>query len=398
MNVYHDKAQLIYKGALESNRIDNLPKSMIDGSFVLYKPKVKYFDYQKASKPLSLYEFWSSYRGKKVFYNDKEVTLQALSHSDALIELPSKKLATVSIKELLFPSQKNLYVQNSKHIIFPKKVVGSVVHYSYLLRDIKWQSNYRLKLQKGAKARLQGNFEIANNTKKTFRLDCLRLIAGKERMQHPPKPYYRSKMAVSMAAAPAADTDTKAIENYYGYTFKKSVELPAKTKRSIPFLDKSVTLTKRYHVTLANPKYFSGSAKHTPQFEVAFSVPLELPFGSITFFDGAGNYLGDSTLSGTPKGEKVSLVVGEDFFSKVKERLLRYKRHKESFEAEVEYTIHNASKEKRGYELIVPLREAASCSVTTSQPYRLKNANALLFEVTLPPMKRKKFTVLYQRK
>lgn len=396
MNIYHDKAQIIQKRTLDFNVLTDLPKSMIDGSFVLYAPKVRHFDYFKEERAPSLYDFWSRYLGKEVLYKDKKVILRVLSHSDAVIELPSKQLKTVSLKELLFPAQEKQMQKRGSSIVLPKEVVGSKARYSYLLRGISWKSGYVLTLRKNKKARFQGRFEITNNTQKSFGLDRLKLVAGRQHTKHYPTHYYKSKMRVMAAAAPAADIASKALFSYYSYTLKKKVRLLAKSKRSIPFLDRHVNVVKHYRVTLANPKYLSASAKHTPQLVVEFTAPLELPNGDILFFDAKGNYMGDGAIGGVPKGEKVSLTIGEEFFSTIEERVLFFKRHKKSFTSRVEYTLHNASQQKRSYELIVPLQEASSCSITSSQPYRFKDANTIVFNVTLQPEQTKKFTVLYE--
>lgn len=399
MNIYNDKAQLFIRERLSSNIIENIPQSMIENSFIIYTPKIPSFIYKKVDKR-SIYDIWNSYKDKTVLYKSKNVTLRFINLPFALIELPDGKLKTVELKEILFPPFKGNFQTSPNRIVLPKKVANKEIRYGYILGGIHWKSFYTLMIDTKKNATLKGSFEINNDTDTAFHLDSVRLIAGHQNSSmHPPALYYRSKSSYKAKPVVAADAIQSApLQNYYSYTYDKALLLPARAKSFISFLNTNIAITKKYTSTLSNPKYFGGENKNIPQVSVQFKTPKALPYGRVLFLNEKKIYLGDATLPNTPKGNKITLRIGQDFFSVVKERLVDIQRYKYGYRATVEYTLTNRSKEKRTYELLVPLQEAKSASITTTKPYSVKDANTILFKIDVAPGKEERFEVTYEQR
>ncbi len=399
MNIYNDKAQLFIKEHLDSNIIENIPQSMIEDSFIIYTPKITNYIYKKGDKR-SLYDIWNSYKNKTVLHKNKKVTLRFINPPFALIESPDKKLKTVELKEILFPPFKGSFQTNPNQIILPKKAAKKEIRYGYMLGGIHWKSFYTLMIDTKKSATLKGIFEVINKTQRDFHLDALRLIAGHQNSSmHPPALYYRSKSSHKAQPVVAADAiESAPLQNYYSYSYNKPLTLPAKAKSFIYFLDTSILITKKYTSTLSNPKYFGGENKNIPQVSVEFKTPQALPYGRVLFLNEKKIYLGDATLPNTPKENKITLSIGQDFFSLIKERLVDIQRYKHGFRSTVEYTLTNRSKEQRTYELLVPLQEAKSASITTTRRYSFKNANTILFKIDVAPGKQERFEVIYEQR
>ena len=399
MNIYNDKAQLFKKERLHSNTIENIPQTMIESSFVIFSPKITHFTYKKGDK-LSVYDIWNSYKDKTVLYKSKKVTLRSINLPFALIELPDRKLKTVELKEILFPPFQGDFKTSPNRISLPKKFTKKEIHYGYMLGGIHWKSLYTLMLSGQKNATLKGSFEITNDTNTNFHLDSLRLIAGHQNSSmHSGVVYYRSKSSRKAQPVVVADAIQSApLQNYYSYTYNKPLTLPAMTKSFITFLNTPLKLSKKYTSILSNPKYFGGKNKIIPQVSVEFKAPKALPYGSVLFINEKRVYLGDTTLPNTPKENKVSLSVGQDFFSIIKERLVNIQRYKYGFRATVEYTLTNRSDNKRTYELLVPLQEAKSASITTTKRYSFKDANTILFKIMVAPGKEERFEATYEQR
>lgn len=396
MNIYNDKAQVFEEKNLASNSIDNLPQTIIEKTFIIYAPKIDTYSFIKG-QTLTLYDFWKSYKNKTVHYNNKNVILRYIHQPYALIELPNKKLQSVELKEILFPPYKGSFSNLPNHILLPKDFKGKVA-YSYMLRGIHWKSLYTLLLHT-KKAALKGRFEISNDTQTTFTLNSIKLIAGTQNSSMPLEVSYYKRKSPSKAM-PMSDANIKAapLQDYYSYTYNKKTTLPAKTKSFITFLDTKIDIDKKYTALLSNPKYFTQESKTSPQVGIRFKAPLELPYGHIIFLDENNLYLGDTTIPNTQKNVEVALNMGKDFFSVIQQRLIEREHDKRSFRAIMEYTLTNRSKQKRKYELQIPLQEAKKATIVTSEKYSYKNADTVLLTVFVSAGKEKRFRVTYEQR
>lgn len=399
MNIYNNKAQILKKERLSSNIIKNIPRTMLESSFVIYTPKIERFIYKKGSAP-TLYTIWDSYKNKTVLYKGTRVILRFIGQPYALIELPNRQLKTVEPKEILFPPFEANFEATPNHIILPKRFAKKEIHYGYMLGGIHWKSFYTLMLTNKKEARLKGSFEIKNDTDTDFDLDSLHLIAGSQNSSiHAPVIYYRSKSSPKAQPVTTADSIHSApVQNYYSYTYNKPITFSAHAKSFISFLDKRLLITKKYTANLSDPKYFGGTNKSIPRVSVRFKAPEALPYGTVLFLNEKRVYLGDATLPNTPKGVDTTLNIGQDFFSIVKERLVDIQRYKHGFRSTVEYTLTNRSKEQHTYELFVPLQEAKSASITTTKRYSFKDANTILFKIKVAPGRQERFEVTYEQR
>ncbi len=398
MNIYNNKAQIFKKERLVSNIIQNIPQTMIESSFIIYKPKIASYTYKKGNKT-SLYDVWASYKNKTVFYKNKEVTLRYIQQPYALVELPNKKLETVELKEILFPPYEGTFLATPNHIVLPKRYAQREIRYGYMLERIHWKSFYIMKFEKYNQAQLKGKFEITNDTDTDFHLDAVRLIAGTQNnsiSSYAPN-YYRTTRykarSISLKSIRSAP-----MQNYYSYTYKREITLPSHAKSYISFMDRRILITKKYTVHLSDPRYLDEENKKVPQVSVQFKVPEALPYGTVLFINQKRVYLGDAKIANTPKDVYILLDIGKDFFSIVKERLVDIRNFKDGVRSTVEYTLTNRSKKERTYRLFVPLPEAKRASITTTKKYRFKDANTLLFEISLAPNRHEQFDVTYEQR
>ncbi len=400
LNIYNDKAQLFKKEKLASNVIGDIPRTIFNGSFVIYTPNIRNYIFKNAQQT-SIYDVLNSYINKAVFYKGKKVRLRLLNRPDAIIELPNGKLKTVKLGAIVFPPYKGSFSKVTNHVVLPKKFKGSEFRYGYLFRGIRWKSSYTLVLDKNNEAQLKGSFEITNDTDIDYHPDMLRLIAGSQNSSmHPPVMYMRSSKSIRNVRPVTAveDVQKAPLQNYYSYTYTKKIILPAKSKKLLSFINKRMSVTKKYTSGLSNPKYFGGENRFIPDVVVTFKAFEAMPSGRVMFLDDKRVYLGDTILPNTPKGGDVTLRVGKDFFSIIKERAVDTRRFKNGFRSIVEYTLENRSKEERVYELLVPLQEARSVSIMTQKHYRFKNGDTLLFKIRVAPGKKERFEITYEQR
>ncbi|HLI18338.1 MAG TPA: DUF4139 domain-containing protein [Rhodanobacteraceae bacterium] len=199
---------------------------------------------------------------------------------------------------------------------------------TYMTSGIGWRAAYTATLASGAGCRMQFKPEasIANRSGRDYDGATIKLVAGQPNLGNRLMPTYSTVVVTAAAAAPMPMQSS--LGDYRSFTLPAAVSLPNGT----------VTLTPLYPVqTLACEREYvveDGGMGYPPKpntndygaqdyqdrpisSTLAFTAPDALPAGTLRAWivdrDGAPALLGEGAIADTPRGQGVSVQLGQSF-------------------------------------------------------------------------------------
>ena len=340
--------------------------------------------------------------GSELMY--KNGTLLSAS-SQAVIKTAQNEIYTVPTSALIFSKiPKSLLTKPSLvwNIKAPK-ASQSTLSMDYLVKNISWQSNYVLNLQK-EHADITGWITINNRSGKAFVNTELIVLAGDINRVTASQPRYYRAVPV-MADGEAAMAQEVAHEGYHLYRLPFKVNLSNNESTQLKFLNIThIPVTRKYKVQLNSPFYANGEQKYSvmQSLEIA-SLEQPLPMGTIRSYSKQDNttlLLGESHINHTPEHEKINVTLGKNFDILVKSKMLSNNSDRYYNDVKVSYEVTNRSKESKTIELLIPFvkRSDNQNSIKTSHKYSWKDGNTLLFNVSVKADNKKSFEVHFRAK
>jgi len=405
MQLDKGKQALIYKDVASSVITDSVNVTFPKG-VTLYSQQYR-FDQINAHKLAQAHlgkevKFYIS-TGSELMY--KSGTLLSAS-SQAVIKTAENEIYTVPTSALIFSKiPKSLLTKPSLvwNINAPK-ASQSTLSMDYLVKNISWQSNYVLNLQK-EHVDITGWITINNRSGKAFTNTNLIVLAGDiNRVAATPRPRYYRAVPV-MADGGAEVTQEVAHEGYHLYKLPFKVNLSNNESTQLKFLNLThVPITRKYKVHLTSPFYTNGEQKYSvvQALEIK-SLEKPLPMGTIRSYSKQDNttlLLGESHINHTPKHEKINITLGKNFDLLVKSKMLSNNSDRYYNDVKVSYEVTNRSKESKTIELLIPFNKRSDNqnSVKTAEKYSWKNGNKLLFKVKVNADSVKNFEVHFRAK
>ncbi len=280
---------------------------------------------------------------------------------------------------------------------------------SYLTDGMNWSADYVAVVDPDDRSSdLTGWVTIENRSGATFRDATLKLVAGDVRRVTPsPQPVYEAMRADLKAAAGAPQFAEDSFFEYHLYTLERPTTIKDNQTKQITLLQaSSVPLLKRL-LLVGQPVWYRGRYG-TVSKDQKVSVVLEfknskegglgmpLPKGTVRVYkkdrSGAEQFVGEDSISHTPRDETVKLKVGEAFDVVADRTQTDFKSlsPRES-ESAFEISIRNHKDE----DVTVTVREPVGGDwqiLQSSQTYKKIDAGTIEFEVKVPKNQEVKLT------
>jgi len=202
------------------------------------------------------------------------------------------------------------------------------VELAYLTNGISWESNYVLVLsQDSSKLDLDGWITLDNRSGAAYKDARLKLVAGDVNRVQPPRGemVLYKEMDMAMPAA-APQVEQREFAEYHLYEIPRPVTIKDNQTKQIQFLSSRDVPAHKMFVfdswTANLRPTDSGAMKGNISVKVRFNtgeegVNAQLPAGVVRLYqpdvDGSPLFIGEDRIDHTPKGENITLTVGEAF-------------------------------------------------------------------------------------
>ncbi|MFZ1539727.1 MAG: DUF4139 domain-containing protein [Chromatiaceae bacterium] len=198
---------------------------------------------------------------------------------------------------------------------------------SYLTGGLAWRADYVANLAAaGQTMDLNGWVTLTNHSGIAYRHTRLQLVAGEVHQVEPPEESamaYRPMVCESRAALPAEE----ALDEYHLYTLARPTDILQNQTKQVALLSAAAVPIHRELVVRASPySYQSSSQEGWTKLKVTATLNftnlngdlgLPLPKGIVRVYTqdsrGQAQFIGEDEIDHTPKGETVTLTLGESF-------------------------------------------------------------------------------------
>lgn len=403
MTLDKGKQALIYNDVASSVLTDSVNVTFADG-VTLYSQQYRFdqINAQKLAlahlgKPVKFY----IQTGSDLMY--KSGTLLSAS-SQAVVRTDQNEIYTVPTSALIFSEiPKELITKPSLvwNINADKKSI-TTLSLDYLINNISWKSDYILNLSE-KHADLSGWITVDNRSGKAFDDTKLTVLAGDiNRASQPEQRRYMTKAAMADSMESVQELSH---EGYHLYQIPFNVNLANNEKTQIKFLEiKKIPVLRKYEVQLSSPFYANGEQKYpVTQYLEIDSLERALPMGTVRSYSKEGEtnlLIGESSISHTPKHEKVKIILGKNFDLSVKSKMLANNSDRYYNDTKLSYELTNRSDTSKRVELLVPFtnQENGQSSIASQQKHSWKNGNMLSFQVSVKADSKQSFEVHYRAK
>ena len=289
-----------------------------------------------------------------------------------------------------------------KWLVNASKSGNQKVEMAYLTNGISWQSNYVLALsQDSSKLDLDGWITLDNRSGAAYKDARLKLVAGEvHRTQSPRRDMVVYKEMAVPASAPVPEVEQREFAEYHLYEIPRPVTIKNNQTKQIQFLSTRDVPAEKIFVfdswTGNLRPTDSGAMKGNISVKVRFNtgeegVNTQLPAGVVRLYqpdvDGSPLFIGEDRIGHTPKGEDVTLTVGEAF-DLVGERLqTKHKRLGDNaWRESYKITLRNHKDEDVEIHVVEHLNRGVNWEITNASPenYIQLNSNTIEWVVNVP--------------
>jgi hypothetical protein len=275
------------------------------------------------------------------------------------------------------------------------------VHLNYLMHGISFKNDYRIDLQK-EKANLTAWVDITNNSGKDFKDVSINLLAGDTAHNRYPTEPIMLRSNISMAPGKKI-IQHHAIAGYHKYNLTKKTDLKSYEKSRIKLFSlNNLPYKNSYIAQMNNPLYLMGERTSSVTREIHFNtIPREMPQGTIRIYTNDSNellFLGDQHIQNQPKAMPLTLHVGKDFDTKVRQELIQRDDTKTAFNVTVKYTLINHSQNDKILTLRIPFNKKIGSKVTSTLHYSYTKGNYVTFQVKVKANSQRSFEANFTSK
>ena len=233
------------------------------------------------------------------------------------------------------------------------------VEASYLTNNISWSADYVLTVTRDEKAAdLDGWVTLNNNSGVAYDNAKLQLVAG-EVHQVTPAPMARSMNDKVMAeAAPAKQFVQEGFSEYHLYSLERRTSIQNNESKQISLLNGTGVPVEKYLMVEGQAYYYrnpQGIGNAIPQPVKVYyrfkndqksQLGMPLPAGTVRVYQadskGGIQFVGEDSITHTPKDETVKIYVGNAFDVVCDRRQTDYKKlASDLYEMEYEITLRN---------------------------------------------------------
>jgi hypothetical protein len=214
-------------------------------------------------------------------------------------------------------------------------------------------------------------------------------MAGNLNLVHQPRPYPRQMETFALAKSAAPDFTEKPFFEYHIYDLAFTTDLQNnQTKQLRLFNETTAEITKIYRVDSFNPEKTAVIISLKNSEENNLGVPL--PAGTMRMYKMDGDdleFIGESSISHTPKNEKLDVEVGSAFDIASERAVVQVKRPDNRSERRmIEYKIRNRRESVISLEIDEHFQNNSEVNVHTANGNLVLQKNGFLrYEVKIKP-------------
>jgi len=319
-----------------------------------------------------------------------------LKREDSLVEIKPDEIAAI-----IYPNTGERESEPSlEWIIESQKDATENFNLNYITAGINWQANYFAVLSKDEKTiNLESIVTLTNNSGMDFKKSSVVLVAGQPYRQ---SSYSEGKGTENLSPTPSFQPGT--LFDYHTYTLDRLVSLEDGSKKQFDFIDaEKVPVLKQYVIDFG--QYFTFYSADILKTNAGITINLvnneksnlgiPLPAGTIKFYkenNSMADFIGEASISHTPKGEKLELTIGRAFDITAEKKQTKYLEEGEtpipvpSPEKPGEYSQSTIKKITQGYQITVNNAKETSETVNIFERIPLNS------EITTSSVKYEKIT------
>jgi hypothetical protein len=234
------------------------------------------------------------------------------------------------------------------------------VEASYLASDMNWSADYVLTVGRDEKAAdLDGWVTLTNKSGATYRNAKLQLVAGELHRSNLPVNGRAMAAPLDRLAAEAKQQFTQeAFSEYHLYTLARRTSIQNNESKQVSLLTASSVSVEKYLLVEGQSYYYrnpQGMGNPVPQpvqvyyrfrNEDTSGLGMPLPAGTIRVYQsdsqGGTQFVGEDTISHTPKDETLRIHVGDAFDVVCERKQLDYKKVASNvYEFEYQISLRN---------------------------------------------------------
>jgi len=256
---------------------------------------------------------------------------------------------------------------------------------SYLTGGLSWNAEHVCVRRGEASATWSAGVTVRNETGRDFVDAALKLVAGEPRREQPmPMPVAEGRMmTMKMADAGGEALSEQAFAEYHLYTLERPATLRDRESQRLTMIEpRSIKLEPRYLYRGGGP---GVSTQLVVMNDAASGLGVPLPGGRVRFYeaDAAGDlqFTGETGITHTAEGEKLTLDVGQAFDLVAERRELRQRRISDR---EREYAVEIKLRNRKKSEVTIVVEEGVAGDwevLQKTHEFTRKDANTLEFKI-----------------
>ena len=406
----------LLKGAV-TLRYNNIPKSIIIDSLFpqLDTSYAKIVSFEFNEKKEFSKAILEANLNKKVsfFTPNKKLFRGVLKRTNPIVVESNKNYFTLpSINSLVFPSypSEDILEPSLTLQVESKKALRNTIKLHYLMRDIRWSSNYIVNL-KDKKLDLEAWVSLSNYSSKNFVDYNMSLVLGDihnindyiakriKRVQS-----YKKLDSVESALAEVPEiAEPKALDGAYIYKIPFLVTLYSNQVKKFSLFEAKNIPYKNYaqahsFVFSSNNKklFFNNIIEFRNNQESNLDRPLAR--GIIRVYKN-DRYIGGEKIANTPKDEKVIISLGKDLDITGESKVVEYITKKNYQYIKKEYILANKSNKTKELHLQEELHSSYDINFTTTCEnncsYKQINPFIKEYKIELKPKSKYSFSSVY---
>ncbi len=233
------------------------------------------------------------------------------------------------------------------------------VEASYLTAGVNWNADYVLTVGRDEKAAdLDGWVTLANNSGTAYKNAKLQLVAGEIHRAMPTARAEELSANLAKAAPAAPQFAQEAFSEYHLYSLARRTSIENNESKQISLLTASGVPVEKYLLVAGEQYYYrnpQGIGNAIPQpvkvyyrfkNEESGGLGMPLPAGTVRVYQadskGGVQFVGEDTISHTPKDEKLNIYIGNAFDVVAERKQVDYRRLANNlYEMEYQIAIRN---------------------------------------------------------
>jgi hypothetical protein len=328
-----------------------------------------------------------------------------LAANDGVVLRYPDRIETGIVGHLAFPDvPDNLRDQPTLVLHLETQAAGEgAFELSYLTGGLSWQADYVANLAAdSATMDLNGWVTLTNGSGIAYRRALVQLVAGEVNQVAEPQLEVRRSMAMAMAAE-ATMPQEETLDQYHLYTLPRPTDIGNNQTKQVALLSApGAPVTRELVVRGQSYTYRAQAGDGWNRLPVSSmlrfdnqggSLGIPLPEGVVRVYskDSRGNaqFLGEDRIDHTPKGETVTLKLGESFDVTAKRKQTSFRKlsgtsaYNYAFESGFEMELKNARSEPVTVKVLEELPGDWTL-VRASQPHTKEASNLASWQVEIP--------------